>query len=186
MRAIVYTLCLFVILLCTGCRSTSKSLERNTFATDSAVQVQRHQWQTSRIDSVWRHTELSFDSVVVSFGVGAETPTIEAHSGLHESLSAKAQECSSCTSASSSSRLKPQVIRIYGAQLSSSRKQSTKTEAREEDSLAATRQSSLQQQVLQRESTARPWTSPVKLGLTLVFLAALAAFWWYHRRDSDA
>ena len=163
--------------LLTGCRTTHKVTSTNTSATDSAVQVQRHQWQTSRSDSVWRHTELSFDSVVVSFGVGAETPTIEAHSGLLES--------SSCTSASSSSRLKPQVVRIYGAQLMRSAKQSTKTEAREEDSLAATRQSSLQQ-VQQRVSTARPWTSPVKLGLTLVFLAALAAFWWYHRRDSDA
>lgn len=164
--------------LLTGCRTTHKVTSANTFATDSAVQVQRHQWQTSRSDSVWRHTELSFDSVVVSFGVGAETPTIEALSGLLES--------SSCTSASSPSRLKPQVVRIYGAQLMRSAKQSTKTEAREEDSLAATRQSSLQQQVQLRESTARPWTSPVKLGLTLVFLAALAAFWWYHRRDSDA
>ena len=163
--------------LLTGCRTTHKVTSANTFATDSAVQVQRHQWQTSRIDSVWQHTELSFDSVVVSFGVGAETPTIEALSGLLES--------SSCTSASSPSRLKPQVVRIYGAQLVRSAKQSTKTEAREEDSLAATRQSSLQQ-VQQRVSTARPWTSPVKLGLTLVFLAALAAFWWYHRRDSDA
>lgn len=172
--------------LLTGCRTTHKVTSANTFATDSAVQVQRHQWQTSRSDSVWRHTELSFDSVVVSFGVGAETPTIEALSALHESLSAKAQEPSSCASASSSSRLKPQVVRIYGAQLVRSAKQSTKTEAREEDSLAATRQSSLHQQVQLKESTARPWTSPVKLGLTLVFLAALAAFWWYHRRDSDA
>lgn len=171
--------------LLTGCRTTHKVTSANTFATDSAVQVQRHQWQTSRIDSVWQHTELSFDSVVVSFGVGAETPTIEALSALHESLSAKAQESSSRANASSSSRLKPQVVRIYGAQLVRSAKQSTKTEAREEDSLAATRQSSLQQ-VQQRVSTARPWTSPVKLGLTLVFLAALAAFWWYHRRDSDA
>ena len=164
--------------LLTGCRTTHKVTSANTFATESAVQVQRHQWQTSRSDSVWRHTELSFDSVVVSFGVGAETPTIEALSGLLES--------SSCTSASSPSRLKPQVVRIYGAQLMRSAKQSTKTEAREEDSLAATRQTSLQQQVQLRESTARPWTSPVKLGFTLVFLAALAAFWWYHRRDSDA
>ena len=164
--------------LLSSCRSTHKVTSANTFATDSAVQVQRHQWQTSRSDSVWRHTELSFDSVVVSFGVGAETPTIEAHSGLLES--------SSCANASSPSRLKPQVVRIYGAQLVRSAKQSTKTEAREEDSLAATRQSSLQQQVQLKESTARPWTSPVKLGLTLVFLTALAAFWWYHRRDSDA
>ena len=59
------------------------------------------------------------------------------------------------------------------------------TEAREEDSLAATQHSSANM-VLQRESMARPWTFPVKLILTLVFLAALAAFWWCHRRDSDA
>ena len=164
-------LCLF-----TSCRTTHKVTSANTFATDSAVQVQRHQWQTSRIDSVWRHTELSYDSVIVSFGVGAETPTIEAPHALQGASNAKAQ---------GTSRQKPQSIRIYGAHLSSSRKESTKTEAREEDSLAATRQSSLQQ-VQQRESMARPWTSPVKLILTLVFLAALAAFWWCYRRDSDA
>ena len=130
----------------------------------------------SRIDSVWRHTELLFDSCIVSFGVGAETPTIEAPHALQGASNAKAQR---------TSRQKPQSIRIYGAHLSSSRKESTKTEAREEDSLAAARHSSTNK-VQQRESMARPWTSPVKLILTLVFLAALAAFWWCHRRDSDA
>lgn len=168
---IIMWLCLF-----TSCRSTHKVTSTNTLATDSAVQVQRYQWQTSSFDSVWRHTELLFDSCIVSFGVGAETPTIEAPHALQGVSNAKAQR---------TSWQKPQSIRIYGAHLSSSRKESARTEAREEDSLAATRQSSLQQ-VQQRESMARPWTSPVKLILTLVFLAALAAFWWCHRRDSDA
>lgn len=176
---IIMWLCLF-----TSCRSTHKVTSMNTFATDSAVQVQRHQWQTSRIDSVWRHTELLFDSCIVSFGVGAETPTIEAPHALQGASNAKAQR-TSCASASSSSQQKPQSIRIYGAHLSLSRKESTKTEAREEDSLAATRQSSANK-VQQRGAMARPWTFPVKLILTLVFLAALAAFWWCHRRDSDA
>ena len=162
--------------LLTSCRSTHKVCNLNTFATDSAIQVQRNSWQVSTLDSVWQHTELSFDSCIVSFGVGAETPTIEAPHALQGASNAKAQK---------SSRQKPQSIRIYGAHLSSSRKESTKTETREEDSLAATRQSSLQQ-VQQRESMARPWTFPVKLILTLAFLAALAAFWWCHRRDSDA
>ena len=162
--------------LLTSCRSTHKVCNLNTFATDSAVQVQRNSWQVSTLDSVWQHTELSFDSCIVSFGVGAETPTIEAPHALQGASNAKVQR---------TSRQKPQSIRIYGAHLSSSRKESTKTEAREEDSLAATRHSSANM-VQQRESMARPWTSPVKLILTLVFLAALAAFWWCHHRDSDA
>lgn len=94
--------------LLTSCRSTHKVTSTNTFATDSAVQVQRHQWQTSRIDSVWRHTELLFDSCIVSFGVGAETPTIEAPHALQGASNAKAQK---------TSRKKPQSIRIYGAHL---------------------------------------------------------------------
>ena len=176
MRAIVYTICLFVILLCASCRSTHKVTETHTLATDSAVQVQRHRWQESSLDSVWWHTALSFDSVVVSFGVGAETPTIEVHSELQKSLSAKAQ---------SLSRLKPQTLRIYGAHLSRSSKECARTEMVAEDSLAATRQSS-SKQVLQVEKSTKPTVTPIKLGLTLAFLAALAAFWLYHRRDSDA
>ena len=175
MKASIFSIIMWLCLL-TSCRSTHKVTSTNTFATDSAVQVQRHQWQTSRIDSVWRHTELLFDSCIVSFGVGAETPTIEAPHALQGASNAKAQR---------TSRKKPQSIRIYGAHLSSSRKESAKTEAWVEDSLAATRQSSANM-VQQRESMARPWTSPVKLILTLVFLAALAAFWWCYRRDSDA
>lgn len=175
MKPFVFPIIMWLCLL-TSCRSMHKVTSTNTFATDSAVQVQRHQWQTSSLDSVWRHTELLFDSCIVSFGVGAETPTIEAPHALQGASNAKVQK---------SSRQKPQSIRIYGAHLSSSRKENTKTETREEDSLAATRHSSLQQ-VQQRESIARPWTFPVKLILTLVFLAALAAFWWCHRRDSDA
>ena len=175
MKACIFPIIMWLCLL-TSCRSTHKVISTNTFATDSAIQVQRNSWQVSTLDSVWQHTELSFDSCIVSFGVGAETPTIEAPHALQNSSSAKAHRVS---------RQKQQVIRIYGAHLSSSRKKCTIAEEREEDSLAATRQSSANM-VQQRESMARPWTFPVKLILTLVFLAALAAFWWCHRRSSDA
>lgn len=175
MKACFFPIIMWLCLL-TSCRSTHKVTSTNTFATDSAVQVQRHQWQTSRRDSVWQHTELLFDSCIVSFGVGAETPTIEAPHALLKASSAKAQR---------NTRLKPQTFRIYGAHLSSSRKKCTIAEEREEDSLANARQSSLQQ-VQRKESMARPWTSPIKLCLTLIFLAALAAFWGCHRRSSDA
>lgn len=174
MKAYIFPIIMWLCLL-TSCRSTHKVCNLNTFATDSAIQVQRNSWQVSTLDSVWQHTELSFDSCIVSFGVGAETPTIEAPHALQDSSSAKAHKVL---------RLKPQAIRIYGAHLSSSRKKCTIAEERKEDSLAATRQSSANM-VQQRESMARPWTFPVKLILTLVFLAALAAFWWCHRRSSD-
>ena len=162
--------------LLTSCRSTHKVTSTNTFATDSAVQVQRHQWQTSRIDSVWRHTELLFDSCIVSFGVGAETPTIEAPHALQDSSSAKAHKVL---------RLKPQAIRIYGAHLSSSRKENARSCTVVEDSLANARQSSANK-VQYQEHKAEPSSTSIKLCLTLIFLAALAAFWWCHRRSSDA
>lgn len=175
MKACIFPIIMWLCLL-TSCRSTHKVCNLNTFATDSAIQVQRNSWQVSTLDSVWQHTELSFDSCIVSFGVGAETPTIEAPHALLDSSSAKAHKVL---------RLKPQTIRIYGAHLSSSRKENARSCTVVEDSLANARQSSLQQ-VQRKESMARPWTSPIKLGLTLVFLAALAAFWWCHRRSSDA
>ncbi len=175
MKACIFPIIMWLCLL-TSCRSTHKVISTNTFATDSAVQVQRHQWQTSRMDSVWQHTELSFDSCIVSFGVGAETPTIEAPHALQDSSSVKAHRVS---------RLKPQVIRIYGAHLSSSRKKCTIAEEREEESLANARQSSANK-VQYLEHKAEPSSTPIKLCLTLIFLAALAAFWWCHRRSSDA
>ena len=169
MKGFLHVVVLGLMLLC-SCRSTRSVSKVTELATDTAALVRQQQWQTSVTDSVWRHTELSFDSCFVIFDSGAQaTPFIENHVAQPDTFI----------------RQRAQVIRIYGAHLSSSRKESTKTEAREEDSLAATRQSSLQQ-VQQRESMARPWTFPVKLILTLVFLAALAAFWWCHRRDSDA
>lgn len=175
MKACFFPIIMWLCLL-TSCRSTHKVCNLNTFATDSAIQVQRHQWQTSRMDSVWQHTELSFDSCIVSFGVGAETPTIEAPHALQDSSSAKAQRVL---------RQKPQVIRIYGAHLSSSRKKCTIAEERAEDSLANARQSSANK-VQYQEHKAEPSSTPIKLCLTLIFLAALAAFWWCHRRSSDA
>ncbi len=132
--------------------------------------MQRHQWQTSRIDSVWRHTELSLDSCIVSFGVGAETPAIEAPHALQGASNAKAQR---------TSRQKPQSIDLYGAHLRQAERRAPRQRRRGKNSLAATRRSSANM-VQQRESMARPWTSPVKLILTLVFPAALAAFWWCH------
>lgn len=175
MKAYIFPIIMWLCLL-TSCRSTHKVCNLNTFATDSAIQVQRNSWQVSTLDSVWQHTELSFDSCIVSFGVGAETPTIEAPHALLDSSSAKAQR---------NTRLKPQAIRIYGAHLSSSRKKCTIAEEREEDSLTNARQSSANK-VQYLEHKAEPSSTPIKLCLTLIFLAALAAFWWCHRRSSDA
>ena len=169
MKGFLHVVVLALLLLC-SCRSTRSVSSGTELATDTAALVRQQQWQTSVIDSVWRHTELSFDSCFVIFDSGAQaTPFIENHVAQPDTLI----------------RQKAQVVRIYGAHLSSDRKKCTKTEASGEDTLAITRKSSLRK-AQYTQQTAEPSRFPIKLCLTLVFLAALAAFWWYHRRASDA
>ena len=169
MRGFLHVAVLALLLLC-SCRSTRSVSKDTELATDTAALVRQQQWQTSVIDSVWRHTELSFDSCFVIFDSGAQaTPFIENHVAQPDTLI----------------RQKAQVVRIYGAHLSSDRKKCTKTEVTLEDTLAIARKSSLRK-AQSAYQTAEPSRFPIKLCLTLVFLAALAAFWWYHRRTSDA
>ena len=169
MKGFLHVMVLGLLLLC-SCRSTRSVSKDTELATDTAALVRQQQWQTSVIDSVWRHTELSFDSCFVIFDSRAQaTPFIENHVAQPDTLI----------------RQKAQVVRIYGAHLSSDRKKCTKTEVTLEDTLAIARKSSLRK-AQSAYQTAEPSRFPIKLCLTLVFLAALAAFWWYHRRTSDA
>ena len=178
MKGFLHVMVLALLLLC-SCRSTRSVSEGTELATDTAALVRQQQWQTSVIDSVWRHTELSFDSCFVIFDSGAQaTPFIENHVAQPDtSFRADARL--------NAIRQKAQVVRIYGAHLSSDRKKCTKTEAYGEDTLAIARKSSLRK-AQKSYQTAEPSQFPIKLCLTLVFLAALAAFWWVHRRASDA
>ena len=169
MKGFLHVVVLGLMLLC-SCRSTRSVSSGTELATDTAALVRQQQWQTSVVDSVWRHTELSFDSCFVIFDSGAQaTPFIENHVPLPDT----------------SFRPRAQVICIYGAHLSSDRKKCTKTEASGEDTLVVTRKSSLRK-AQSTYQTAEQSRTPIKLCLTLVFLAALAAFWWSHRRASDA
>ena len=170
MKGFLHVMVLGLILLC-SCRSTRSVSKSTELATDTAALVRQQQWQTSVIDSVWRHTELSFDSCFVIFDSGAQaTPFIENHVAQPDTLL----------------RPKARVVRIYGAHLSSDRKKCTKTEAYGEDTLAIARKSSLRKAQKIEKSAKPSLFSPVKLCLSLIFLAALAAFWWVHRRASDA
>ena len=169
MKGFLHVVVLALLLLC-SCRSTRSVSSGTELATDTAALVRQQQWQTSVTDSVWRHTELSFDSCFVIFDSGAQaTPFIENHVAQPDTFI----------------RQRAQVIRIYGAHLSSDRKKCTKTEVSWEDTLAVARKSSLRKARMSSQ-TAEPSRFPIKLCLTLVFLAALAAFWWSHRRASDA
>ena len=169
MKGFLHVVVLGLMLLC-SCRSTRSVSSGTELATDTAALVRQQQWQTSVLDSVWRHTELSFDSCFVIFDSGAQaTPFIENHGAQPDSFS----------------RPRAQVVRIYGAHLSSDRKKCTKTKASGEDTLAITRKSSLRK-AQYTQQTLEASQFPIKLCLTLVFLAALAAFWWCHRRTSDA
>ena len=178
MKGFLHVVVLGLMLLC-SCRSTRSVSLGTELATDTAALVRQQQWQTSVLDSVWRHTELSFDSCFVIFDSGAQaTPFIENHVAQPDtSFRADARY--------GSIRPRAQVVRIYGAHLSSDRKKCTKTEVAWEDTLVGTRKSSLRK-AQYTQQTAKPSRFPIKLCLTLVFLAALAAFWWSHRRTSDA
>ena len=178
MKGFLHVMVLGLLLLC-SCRSTRSVSEGTELATDTAALVRQQQWQTSVQDSVWRHTELSFDSCFVIFDSGAQaTPFIENHVAQPNPLVRADARLNAI-------RPKAQVIRIYGAHLSSDRKKCTKTEASGEDTLVVTRKSSLRK-AQKSSQTAESSRFPVKLCLSLIFLAALAAFWWYHRRASDA
>ena len=178
MKGFLHVVVLGLMLLC-SCRSTRSVSKVTELATDTAALVRQQQWQTSVIDSVWRHTELSFDSCFVIFDSGAQaTPFIENHVAQPDtSLRADARL--------NAIRQKARVVRIYGAHLSSDRKKCSKTEVSWEDSLVSTRQSSLRKAQKIEKSAKPSLFSPVKLCLSLIFLAALTAFWWYHRRASD-
>ena len=123
MKGFLHIMVLVLILLC-SCRNTRSVSEGTELATDTAALVRQQQWQTSVVDSVWWHTELSFDSCFVIFDSGAQaTPFIENHVAQPDTFI----------------RPKAQVIRIYGAHLSSDRKKCTKTEVTLEDTLVVTR-----------------------------------------------
>ena len=178
MKGFLHVMVLGLMLLC-SCRSTRAVYEGTELATDTAALVRQQQWQTSVLDSVWRHTELSFDSCFVIFDSGAQaTPFIENHVAQPDSLVRTDARLNAI-------RPRAQVVRIYGAHLSSDRKKYAKTEVSWEDSLVSTQQSSLRK-AQKSYQTAKPSRFPIKLCLTLLFLAALAAFWWSHRRASDA
>ena len=178
MKGFLHVVVLGLLLLC-SCRSTRSVSKSTELATDTAALMRQQQWQTSVVDSVWRHTELSFDSCFVIFDSGAQaTPFIGNHVAQPDSLVRADARLNVI-------RPKAQVVRIYGAHLSSDRKKYAKTEASGEDSLVSTRQSSLRK-AQSAYQTAEPSRFPIKLCLTMVFLAALAAFWWVHRRASDA
>ena len=178
MKGFLHVMVLGLLLLC-SCRSTRTAECITRAAVADAALVRQQQWQTSVLDSVWRHTELSFDSCFVIFDSGVQaTPFIENHVAQPDSFVRADARLNAF-------RPRAQVVRIYGAHLSSNRKKCVKTEAVWEDTLAIARKSSVRkaQHVLK---TAEPSRVPIKLCLTLVFLAALAAFWWVHRRASDA
>ena len=170
MKGFLHVWVLGLLLLC-SCRSTRAVSEGTELATDTAALVRQQQWQTSVLDSVWRHTELSFDSCFVIFDSGAQaTPFIENHVTQPDTLDRADARLNAI-------RPRAQVVRIYGAHLSSDRKKCTKTEAVWEDTLAIDRKSSVRK-AQHALKTAEPSRVPIKLCLTLVFLAALAAFWW--------
>ena len=153
MKGFLHVVVLALLLLC-SCRSTRSVSKGTELATDTAALVRQQQWQTSVLDSVWRHTELSFDSCFVIFDSVAQ-PNF-----------------------SSSTREKGKLVRIYGAHLSSNQKKCVRTEENGEDTFSIARMYSFHKSHHSEKSATPPRFSSIKLSLSLIFLAVLAAFWW--------
>ena len=166
MKEIICTVFLMILILF-SCKSTQRTADLKEVATDAVAHVQRSQWHASSWDSVWRHTELFFDSCMVIFGGGAGAPITEEHV-MQPHLP----------------RQRPQSIYIYGAHLSDSRKEIAIADSTVDDCLSVVRQTS-HSKVLKESRTARPSQSSLKLVLSLIFLAALLGFYLYHRKCSD-
>ena len=153
MKGFLHVVVLGLMLLC-SCRSSHYSVSETEFSIDSVAALLQYRRQISVSDSVWRHTELSFDSCFVIFDSVAQ-PNF-----------------------SSSTREKGKLVRIYGAHLSSNQKKCVRTEENGEDTFSIARMYSFHKSHHSEKSATPPRFSSIKLSLSLIFLAVLAAFWW--------
>ena len=160
----------FVITLCTmatSCRSTKSVVTSTDSVRNSTEQVQRRSGRSISVDSLWRLTALSIDSLTLVFE-GADT------SATHEdSLPAGPISTTSPVShASVVTKAKPSAIKVYGIHLSQEEKKNAVAETCLSDSNAYAVQSSSDKSLT--KSKAAPSSSPAKYIFALFLIIAIA------------
>ena len=174
-----FILCVFAACLA-GCRTT-----RQTQSSESESNaVSQAQWRHSRdfsADSFQRLTALSFDSCAFTFGGPEESETPQ---GDVPSYPSGKPPKSTKAMPSSNPKATPSKVTLYGLHLSHSEKKETVAAQADEDSLAASKQSSSEKsQTSTKSKTSVPFTA--KLAIAVIFLLMAAAILMIIRRRSS-
>ena len=158
------------IALCTfanSCKSTKSVVTSTDSVRNSTEQVQRRSGRSISVDSLWRLTALSIDSLTLVFE-GADT------SATHEDgLPAGPISTASVVSrASNVTKAKPSKIKVYGIHLSQEEKKNAVAETCLSDSNAFVVQSSSDKSLT--KSKAAPSSSLYRYAILLFILIAIA------------
>ena len=155
------------LLILTSCKSTKSVVTSTDSVRNSTEQVQRRSGRSISVDSLWRLTALSIDSLTLVFE-GADT------SATHEDgLPAGPISTASVVSrASKVTKAKPSAIKVYGIHLSQEEKKNAVAETCLSDSNAYAVQSSSDKSLT--KSKAAPSTSFYRYAILFLIIIAIA------------
>ena len=152
------------IALCTfanSCKSTKSVVTSTDSVRNSTEQVQRRFGRSISVDSLWRLTALSIDSLTLVFE-GADT------SATHED----GLPAGPISTASNITKAKPSSVKIYGIHLSQEEKKNAVADVCLSDSNAFVVQSSSDKS--QSKSKAAPSSSPYRYAILFFIIIAIA------------
>ena len=155
------------LLILTSCKSTKSVVTSTDSVRNSTEQVQRRSGRSISVDSLWRLTALSIDSLTLVFE-GADT------SATHEDgLPAGPISTASVVSrASNVTKAKPSKIKVYGIHLSQEEKKNAVAETCLSDSNAYAVQSSSDKSLT--KSKAAPSSSFYRYAILFLVIIAIA------------
>ncbi len=153
-----FVLAIALCALATSCRSTKSVVTSTDSARISAEQVQRRYGRSISVDSLWRLTALSIDSLTLVFE-GADT------SATHEDGSSA---CPTST-ASAVTNASPTKVNVYGIHLSQEEKKNAVADVCLSDSNALSVQSSSDKSL--SESKAAPSSSFYRYAFFFILIA---------------
>ena len=149
------------LLILTSCKSTKSVVTSTDSVRNSTEQVQRRSGRSISVDSLWRLTALSIDSLTLVFE-GADT------SATHEDGLPAGPICT----ASVVTKAKPSAIKVYGIHLSQEEKKNAVADICLSDSNAYVVQSSSDKSLT--KSKAAPSTSFYRYAILFLILIAIA------------
>ena len=155
------------LLILTSCKSTKSVVTSTDSVRNSTEQVQRRSGRSISVDSLWRLTALSIDSLTLVFE-GADT------SATHEDglPAGPISTASVVGSASNVTKAKPSAIKVYGIHLFQEKKKNAVAESCLSDSNAYIVQPSSDKSLTKSKSA--PSSSLYRYAILFLILIAIA------------